>query len=224
SIRRSLSGAPQRARRAAAPDTHRHARRRTCGSPFRLLREIRGCLPQNLPVHAQVLVLLTQPLQLCTLRRIERTRRLVAFGLLHPRGEGTIRDPQRPRNLSPRPIRRTEQRDRLPPELLGILRWTAHRGPRSPGLHPGSGVQQSGSTPRAPAPLDRASISPSPYAVRAGATASRLASSSISVISPGSGSVASAGSSSSAVSVGRDGRTAAAMTAPAMAMVPASRR
>ena len=67
----------------------------------------------------------------------------------YPRRERTVGDAQRLSDLTPRAIRRPVQLDRFTPELLGILRWTTHPGLPSPGIHPGSGVHQTGSTPQA---------------------------------------------------------------------------
>lgn len=55
-----------------------------------------------------------------------------------------IADAKRLGYLGPRPIRAAAQRDRLTPELLGVLRWTTHPGLLPLGQRPGSGVQETG--------------------------------------------------------------------------------
>ena len=75
--------------------------------------EVRGCFPEDLAALAELRVLLAQPGEFCPFTRIQRP----GHGVLRPRRDGPITDPQRDRDLGPGPIRTAVQRDRLAPEL-----------------------------------------------------------------------------------------------------------
>ena len=102
--RRNPTSSTQRAHTTASPDSRRCGRRRTrSGSPDRLPGEIRGRVAQDLAVHPQILILLAQPGQLGPFTRIQRPGLARLVGFLHPRGERTIRDAERFRDLVPAP-------------------------------------------------------------------------------------------------------------------------
>ena len=49
--------------------------------------------------------------------------------LLDPVPQRALRDPERTGHLGDRSARRRHERERIPAELLRLLRWTAHEGP-----------------------------------------------------------------------------------------------